>query len=193
MLTLKINDLSYENSSKIIFEHASIEIDFQNLVITGRNGVGKTTLLDLIIKGHNKLAITKGDKSASIGRVYQEYKLINNYSVYNNCLVFNVNPKLFLEILSKFETKIDIKNKVKTLSGGQKQIINICIVLAKNYDVYLLDEPLNNLDKEIKSKLIEYLNLTNKCCIVVSHEQLNLENSQYIKIYKRNIIHENNN
>lgn len=193
MITLKISDLSYENSSKILFEDASLNITFHNLLICGRNGVGKTTLLELITSGHKQIELTQDGKRVSCGRLYQDCKLANNYSVKNNCLLFNVDLAVFTTLLTKLQPKIQIETKVKSLSGGQKQIINICMVLAKDYDIYLLDEPLNNLDKEVKMRLDDYFCQTDKQFIVVSHEPLSLNNYQKIEISKRKIIYENPN
>jgi ABC-type multidrug transport system ATPase subunit len=63
-----------------------------------------------------------------------------------------------------------IDKKVKTLSGGQKQLVNIAVGLIHDPDILLIDEPFVGLDYGIKSKIISFLNSIKKTIICASHD-----------------------
>ena len=56
------------------------------------------------------------------------------------------------------------------LSGGEKKLVSLATVLAMNPEVLLLDEPINALDVETKSRTIDILNALDISCIIISHE-----------------------
>ena len=79
-------------------------------------------------------------------------------------------------VLSGLHFDNDLETKVRYLSGGEKIKILIAILLLKNSDILLLDEPTNNLDIEAILWLENYLKLSNKKMIIVSHDEEFLNN-----------------
>ncbi len=153
--------------------------------VTGPSGAGKTTLIKLIfcaekasrgqiiIKGIN-LAKIKPSHSAylrrSIGVVFQDFKLINNRTVYEN-VVFA------LEVVGTRRT--DIKRKAWQvlklvglqsrldamplgLSGGEQQRIAIARAIVNNPTILLADEPTGNLDSETTRDIMELFKNVNE-------------------------------
>jgi len=67
--------------------------------------------------------------------------------------------------LSAFENRITLK-----LSGGEKKLVSLATILSMDPDVLLLDEPLNGLDNNTRTKLIEVLKTLDVSYIVISHD-----------------------
>lgn len=171
----------------ILLENTNFNIKFNKLILGGRNGTGKSTFLKYIHDGQVML-LNSNDKKATTSFSAQHNVLIEEYTVLSNAKVFRVDIKEFENLLNIFNKNIDINKKISDLSGGQKQLVNILLALSLKRDVYLLDEPLNNLDHNVKDKFKKYLQETDKNIIIVSHELIELDNYQKIKIEKRGLI-----
>lgn len=186
---LRLEDFNYSINDCILFEQANLDINFNKLIIEGRNGCGKSTILNLIHK--SKIHITDiENNNLTTAFANQNQKIIGEFSSLENAYIFNVDKLVFTDLVEYFNPKIDLDDKIKKLSGGQKQVINFSLCLAQKRDVYLLDEPLNNIDKEIKQKILKYLIETNKNFILVSHEPLQIQGMKNICISKRSFGNE---
>ncbi|MFV0247027.1 MAG: ATP-binding cassette domain-containing protein [Mycoplasmatales bacterium] len=186
-LNLVLDNYNLVVKDIILLENTNFNIKFNKLILGGRNGTGKSTFLKYIHAGQVMLLNSK-DKKATTSFSAQHNVLIEEYTVLSNAKVFRVDLKEFKSLLNIFNKNIDINKKISDLSGGQKQLVNILLALSLKRDVYLLDEPLNNLDHNVKDKFKEYLQKTNKNIIIVSHELIELDNYQKIKIEKRGLI-----
>ncbi|WOO91905.1 ABC transporter ATP-binding protein [Mollicutes bacterium LVI A0078] len=71
---------------------------------------------------------------------------------------------------------------MKTLSGGQKQLVYLLISLSTNYELYLIDEPFNNLDKD-RVEYIKALIMSKNNVLIIDH--LNLFDFKPVYIEKR--------
>jgi ATP-binding cassette subfamily F protein 3 len=72
------------------------------------------------------------------------------------------------------ELKIDkqlLNQEIKTLSGGQKTKLRLAECLSKKANLYLFDEPTNNLDLSTREWLEKYINANIECFIVISHDR----------------------
>ena len=175
--------------------------------IVGPSGCGKTTLLnvlggldtptsgDIRINGKStkKYTSRQWDKyrNRHIGFVFQDYGLIEDYTVYKNVelaleLQYKLNKKKQIdEILKNCGLSVDKKRKPNELSGGQKQRVAIARALIKEPDIVLADEPTGNLDSKTSEQIFDYLKeySYNHIVIVVSHSML------YAEKYADKIIH----
>ncbi|WP_276929954.1 ABC transporter ATP-binding protein [Ferroplasma acidiphilum] len=168
------------------------------LVILGPSGEGKSTLLRTIVniepldKGKvivdGKDVTNQPPNKRNIAMVFQNYALYPNMTVYEN-IAFPL--KMGRMNKSTIKTKIDeiasllkiedILNKNATkLSGGQKQRVAIARALVRDPALFLLDEPLSNLDARVRytsrqelKRLQRELNYT---FIYVTHDQLEASN-----------------
>ena len=181
-----------------VINNTSLELPDKGLVaLLGPSGCGKTTLLnaigglDKVNKGNiyiNNKKITskftyKKDKirNLSIGYIFQDYKLIDSMTVYENVA-------MVLRMIG-IKDKSEIKKRVEyilervgiyryryrpcgMLSGGERQRVGIARALVKNPDIILADEPTGNLDSK---NTIEIMNIIksiskDKLVILVTHE-----------------------
>ncbi len=187
MLYIDIENFSYENDDKIIFENASLKVSFDKMILSGKNGVGKSTFLKLIHK--NLIKIYKEDlKEATILHISQNNMFFEELTAIENAKILNVDLDLFHNLILQFNDKIPLDSRLKKLSGGQKQLINLVIGLSLKRDLYLIDEPFNNLDKKTKRKILDYFNKVNMPIILVSHENVDLEGFTEVLIYKRGFV-----
>lgn len=139
-------------------------------LIVGPNGSGKTTLLKLLAK------YIKPDQ----GKI----KFYTNNIIYlpdKINLPNNINVKEYIEIIENIKNNrvdyylfhhfdIPLTKKISELSKGNIQKLILLTSLINNYDLYLLDEPLNGLDQNSIKTLNNYiLNSNNKTFLIVSH------------------------
>lgn len=166
-------------------------------LLRGRSGSGKSTLLSLIA-GISKP--TSGDievfgqkicklsdiflskyRQETIGIIFQNFNLLEDLSVFDNILAPLI-PKLKLhsnaqEVIDeklKLFSILDKKNeRVKKLSGGEKQRVAIVRALINEPEILLCDEPTANLDYALTQELIKLLDMIKKAgktIILASHD-----------------------
>ena len=167
--------------------------DKEFIVLVGPSGCGKSTLLKMIAGIED---ITDGElyiddilindvqpKGRDIAMVFQNYALYPHMSVYQNMAL-----GLELRKVPKAEIKSKIKNvakslqieelmerKPKALSGGQQQRVALGHAIVRNPKVFLMDEPLSNLDAKLRAEMrIEIIKLHSELettFIYVTHDQ----------------------
>tara|TARA_B100001057_G_scaffold246397_1_gene246699 strand:+ start:71 stop:667 length:597 start_codon:yes stop_codon:yes gene_type:complete len=161
-----VKDLSIVRSNKKIFENINLSLGAGKIILLkGKNGSGKTTLLKAIL---NII-------EPSSGSIYWRGKLLkkNLYDFYNNTTYIadktsslsklsvheniNVWKKFFLSnisnsqinnILKTLKLDIYINHKVNSLSFGETKKLEYLRLIIENKKIWVLDEPLSNLDDE---------------------------------------------
>lgn len=197
--TIKNVSKSYFNGSEqnVILDNASYNFEHNHFyAITGRSGLGKTSLLRLLgtvekqdgegeiyINGHNISDATEKNlndvRRNEIGFIFQDFCLIDRYSVRENLeLAIHFIGKLKqVELKKKILETLDIvgipKEKlnqtVATLSGGEKQRIAIGRAIIKSPSILLADEPTGNLDENNEKKVLNlFIEIQKKCnCTII--------------------------
>ena len=192
-LSLKNINKTYPNGF-VAVKDFNLEIaDKEFIIFVGPSGCGKSTTLRMIagleeITGGelwiaDKLVNDVEPKERDIAMVFQNYALYPHMSVYDNMafgLKLRKTPKDQIEKLVREAAKIlDIEHlldrKPKALSGGQRQRVAMGRAIVRNPKVFLMDEPLSNLDAKLRvqmrieiSKLHQRLQTT---IIYVTHDQ----------------------
>lgn len=146
-------------------------------MITGPSGVGKTTLLQII------LGLTMPDsgsidgvKGKSLSAIFQEDRLFEHLSAVKNIeLVLRPQEDIRREIqnhLSQVGLDGFWERRVRELSGGMKRRVAIVRAVMCRAQVLVMDEPLRGLDRQTKETVIAYLRqyLPGRTSIVVSHD-----------------------
>ena len=191
----KGNPHKTEDGGVIAVDDFNLEIsDREFIVLVGPSGCGKSTTLrmvagleditsgELYIDGKlmNEVAPTDRD----IAMVFQSYALYPHMTVYNN-MAFSLKlrkvPKK--EIDKKVREAADIlditpylNRKPKALSGGQRQRVAIGRAIVRNPKVFLMDEPLSNLDaklrNQMRAEIIKLRERIDTTFIYVTHDQI---------------------
>ncbi len=167
--------------------------DKEFIIFVGPSGCGKSTTLRMIagleeissgeLKIGDKVVNDVEPKDRDIAMVFQNYALYPHMSVYDN-MAFGLKlrkvPKAEIDKLVHEAAKIlDIEHlldrKPKALSGGQRQRVAMGRAIVREPKVFLMDEPLSNLDAKLRvqmrieiSKLHQRLGTT---IIYVTHDQ----------------------
>ncbi|MBP1697109.1 MAG: ATP-binding cassette protein [Deltaproteobacteria bacterium] len=167
--------------------------EFAGLV--GPNGSGKTTLLNCISGLYSPDTGSIQLKSKSItglaphriyrlglGRTFQISKVFNRLNVIDNLRIPALTEgklnrqeirKRSLEILKQIKLDNLTHSTAENLSGGQRKLLELGMVLMTDPQILLLDEPFGGVHPELKSELEDYLcqlNRNGKTIILVSHE-----------------------
>ena len=181
-----------EDSVSMGFSRIDLNLDIGEFVaITGESGSGKSTLLNVIsgldtyeegemfVCGEDTTAYSTEDyelyRKTYIGNIFQDFNLINSYTVYQNIeAVMLLSGKKKSEIKKRALELIDLvglkkyrRTKVSRLSGGQKQRVAIARALAKNAPIIVADEPTGNLDSASAESVMETLARVSKDKLVV--------------------------
>ena len=177
-----------------VIDDCSLEItDKEFVVLVGPSGCGKSTILRMIAgleditKGElyigDKLVNNVPPKERNIAMVFQSYALYPHMTVYNNMafsLELSKTPKDEIDRRVREAAKsLDIEHllnrKPKALSGGQRQRVALGRAMVRNPAVFLLDEPLSNLDAKLRAsmrtELIKLHKQLETTFVYVTHDQ----------------------
>jgi len=167
--------------------------DKEFMVFVGPSGCGKSTTLRMVAgledisKGEiyidNVLINDLPPKDRDIAMVFQNYALYPNMTVYEN-IAFGLRlrkvPKHEIDLSVKraarvLEIEQYLDRKPKQLSGGQRQRVALGRAIVRNPQVFLMDEPLSNLDAKLRVQMrTEIIKLTRQLgvtTIYVTHDQ----------------------
>ncbi len=196
MATLQLKDINkiYPNGVQAVFDFNLSIKDKEFIVFVGPSGCGKSTTLRMIAgleeitSGElfidDEMVNDKAPKDRNIAMVFQSYALYPHMSVYDNMafgLKLRKMPKDQIE--EKVNQAADIlgltpylDRKPKALSGGQRQRVALGRAIVRNAKVFLMDEPLSNLDAKLRvqmrGELIKLHNKIETTTIYVTHDQI---------------------
>lgn len=168
--------------------------DGEFIVLLGPSGCGKTTTLRIIagledptegeIYIRDKLVNDVPPKDRDIAMVFQNYALYPHMNVYQNIsfgLQLRKTPKDIIdkkvkEVANMLGLESLLHRKPKELSGGQRQRVALARAIVRDPKVYLMDEPLSNLDAKLRAQtrgeLIKLHNTLNVTTVYVTHDQV---------------------
>lgn len=193
-LSLKHLYKIYENGTKAV-DDFNLEIkDNEFIVFVGPSGCGKSTTLRMIAGLEE---ITAGDfyidgilannlepKDRDMAMVFQNYALYPHMSVYENMAfglrIRHVNKDEIDRRVHEAAKILDIENqldkKPKNMSGGQRQRVALGRAIVRKPKVFLLDEPLSNLDAKLRSSMRSEItrlhSVLGTTFIYVTHDQV---------------------
>lgn len=191
-MSIVFKNISKIYNGKVIFEKISGRInDGEKLGIIGSNGVGKTTLLRILMGLEDKDSgeISYTPENISFGYLNQYTQFEDNTTVYEELsksgLIsigssFNndsYKSKLKKALLQVGFMEKDFNQLASNLSGGEKTKLSICKMLMGNYDVMVFDEPTNHLDMDTIKWLEGFVNDISKTIIIISHDRQFLDNT----------------
>ena len=201
MSMIKLDNVSkfYKSAETVSVGMQRINLEFslgEFVAITGESGSGKSTLLNVIsgldgyeegelyIHGEETSHYTIADweryRGSNIGFVFQNYNIIDSFTVYQNVLLAlevqgypaKERRARALELIEKVGLLSHKNHKASKLSGGQKQRAVIARALAKDCPIIVADEPTGNLDSTSGAQVLKLLHdvSKDKLVIVVTHD-----------------------
>ncbi|QTQ13673.1 ABC transporter ATP-binding protein [Treponema parvum] len=194
MAKIEFIDVSKSFGSNNVISHLNLTIqDGTFTVLVGPSGCGKTTLLRMIAgigpATSGKILLDEQDISdlppgkRQIAMVFQNYAIYPSMSVRENIefgLKNNHVPKeerklLINEVSESVGLTDFLDRKPATLSGGQRQRVALARAMVKKPKVFLMDEPLSNLDAKLRvamrTELIRLHKQLNTTFVYVTHDQ----------------------
>ncbi len=189
MKILDIENLSKFFGSYLALDNVSLSVEKGTVLgLLGPNGAGKTTLLRIIngilVKDSGSVKVFDNDASLAtarkIGYMPEERGLYDNMSVENQIIYFgelkgarseDIRP-LMNEYLSLFNLKGSNKRKIKELSKGNQQKVQIIATLIHRPELVILDEPFSGFDPingALLESLIDRLKIDGTTLIISSH------------------------
>lgn len=194
MTTLSIRNLTKKYGQLTALEDFSLEISSgEFMVLLGPSGCGKTTVLRCIagltditsgeIYIGNELVNKLPPKDRDVAMVFQNYSLYPHMNVYDNIAfplkMRKVHKEKINESVRKIARLLNIDNllerKPKEISGGQMQRVALGRALVREPKIFLMDEPLSNLDAKLRTEMrVEIKKLQEKVGITtlyITHDQ----------------------
>ena len=170
-LSLKHIYKVYDNNVKAVKDLNLNIKDKEFVVFVGPSGCGKSTTLRMIagleeissgeLRIDNKVVNNVEPKDRDIAMVFQNYALYPHMSVYEN-MAFGLkikklpNEEIHKRIIEAAEVlgiTEYLDRKPKAMSGGQRQRVALGRAIVRNPKVFLLDEPLSNLDAKLRTQM----------------------------------------
>ncbi|MEM1628366.1 MAG: ABC transporter ATP-binding protein [Desulfurococcaceae archaeon] len=187
MMKIEIADLNVHRNGYKILDNINIVFESGVHVILGRNGAGKTTFLRAIaglvpfqgeikINGMSIRGLKRKELSRLIGYVWQNpyYGFIES-SVRDEIEVIlrNLGLNGDMYIVEKLVPRHLMNRDPSSLSGGEARRVSIASILVADQPIWLLDEPLSNLDKKGVEDLIDVIRYgrnRGKVILIALHE-----------------------
>ncbi len=195
MATVQLKNIKKIYDNKVTAVH-SFNLDIEDkefIVLVGPSGCGKSTTLrmvagleeisegELLIDG--KVMNDVEPKDRDIAMVFQSYALYPHMTVYEN-MAFSLKlkkvpqdeiDKKVREAAAILDITQYLERKPKALSGGQRQRVAIGRAIVRNPKVFLMDEPLSNLDaklrNQMRAEIIKLRQRIDTTFIYVTHDQ----------------------
>jgi len=176
---LEVKDLSFGyTADNILFKDISFTLQKgETLGIIGKNGKGKSTLLNTIAKELKQISGTV------------DYHLSTSFGHFGQTNIAHLNPnntimdEIYVANSKLAESTVrgicgsmmfsgdDVKKKISLLSGGEKSRVMLGQILAKDVNLLFLDEPTNHLDMQSIDSLTKAIKNFKGSCIVVTHSE----------------------
>lgn len=192
---LELTNICKSYGNKRVLNDLNLIVNYKDFItIKGESGSGKSTLLNVLgfmdVFDSGKYIFNSKDvisndypnmRNKEIGFVFQNFNLINGFSVIENIKTPYLYSKKIIDnydewitfLLSFLHIENLINMNVENLSGGEKQRVSICRALSLKPRLILADEPTGNLDPTNKKVIVDIFKEINKLGItilVVTHD-----------------------
>lgn len=194
MATISFRNVVKKYDNTTVIPNLDLEIqDKEFLVLVGPSGCGKSTTLRMIaglesisageLRIGERIVNDIAPKDRDIAMVFQSYALYPHMSVYKNMAfalkLRKMDKKEIDEKVHQVARILDIEEyldrKPKALSGGQRQRVALGRAMVREPSVFLLDEPLSNLDAKLRTQMRSEITSLHKhlktTFVYVTHDQ----------------------
>ena len=173
---LMVNNLVFsydETEKKPLINKLSFSLTRgEKFLIVGKNGIGKSTLLKLIVgKLTPRSGVIKFGPKTDIAYYAQEHELLEDEkTIIDNFLEFDLTDSALRGVLARFLfTGDEVYKKVKVLSPGEKSRVALAKLSLSKANLLILDEPTNHLDPETQKIIADTFKDYKGTMLIVSH------------------------
>jgi len=182
MKLLEIKDLNKSFDNKEILKDINLSIQSGKIIgLLGKNGVGKTTLIKLI---NDLLTPTSGEILIKGQKIGIETKKVISYlperTYLNKQMKVSEVIRYFEDFYDNFDSEkakkllkdldLDINQKLTKMSKGMQEKVQLVLVMSRNADLYVLDEPLGGVDPATRDYILDTIlsNFNEKASVIIS-------------------------
>ncbi len=182
MSILEIKDLNKSYGKKQILKDINITLEKGKIIgLLGKNGVGKTTLIKLI---NDLLTPTSGEILVNGKPVGVESKKIISYlperTYLNKQMKVSEVIEFFKDFYEDFDEKkaikllkdldLDVNEHLSKMSKGMQEKVQLVLVMSRNADLYILDEPLGGVDPATRDYILDTIlsNFKDGASVIIS-------------------------
>ena len=172
-----VNNLQIKYDNKEIFKPVSFEVNNEDrIAITGKNGIGKSSILKLILgeslQCNGEIRIINDLKISYVSQSTEDLKGSLKEFAYEN----KIDESIFKAMLVKMGlSKSDFDTKLQDMSEGQKKKVLIAKSISEQANIYIWDEPLNYIDiltrEQIEDAILKY----KPTLVFVEHDETFIE------------------
>jgi ATP-binding cassette subfamily F protein uup len=166
--------------------------------VFGKNGIGKTTLINIIsglVRPDNGRVVVGqtivfGYFSQEGFKLLEEKRVIDSVKEITELIRMGKKEMSAAQFLYRFGFSYNTQhNYISNLSGGEKRRLQLLLVLIKNPNFLILDEPTNDLDIQTLRALEEFLEDFKGCLLIISHDRYFLDNlTDHLFVFEGNGI-----
>lgn len=174
IIPLKVENLSFGyTKDNLLYNNLTFDLERgEKFLVVGENGVGKSTLLKLIMGSltPNEGLIKINDK-VTLSYYAQEHEIIDNdKTILDNFKNYDLSVNKLRSFLGSFLfTGDDVYKKVEVLSPGERSRVALAKIALSKANMILLDEPTNHLDPETQKIIADIFKSYEGTMLVVSH------------------------
>lgn len=182
MKLLEIKNLSKSFDSRTILNDVNLEINSGKIIgLLGKNGAGKTTLIklinDLLVPTSGEILIN-GDKigveSKKIIAYLPERTYLNKQMKVSEVISYfkdfydNFDEEKAIKLLGDLD--LDINQKLSKMSKGMQEKVQLVLVMSRDADLYILDEPLGGVDPATRDYILDTIlsNFNENASVIIS-------------------------
>ena len=182
MKLLEINNLNKSFDNKEILKDINLSIQSGKIIgLLGKNGVGKTTLIKLI---NDLLTPTSGEILIKGQKIGVETKKVISYlperTYLNKHMKVSEVISYFEDFYDNFDSEkakkllkdldLDINQKLTKMSKGMQEKVQLVLVMSRNADLYVLDEPLGGVDPATRDYILDTIlsNFNENASVIIS-------------------------
>ena len=182
MKLLEINNLNKSFDNKEILKDINLSIQRGKIIgLLGKNGVGKTTLIKLI---NDLLTPTSGEILIKGQKIGIETKKVISYlperTYLNKQMKVSEVISYFEDFYDNFDSEkakkllkdldLDINQKLAKMSKGMQEKVQLVLVMSRNADLYVLDEPLGGVDPATRDYILDTIlsNFNENASVIIS-------------------------